>query len=284
MEDTPHPEEGPQLQVPLPDGNSGLGKLGWVLLAVAGVGFLASILLPSLAKAKPKALRIQCLNNINQLGKGGIMFALDNDDRLPWQLDSNGVRNHFGLGASNDEYGRQENAGINEVKAHPNSLAAAGVFGLRDMKREIVTPKILHSPCDPSRADANEIVQENWKRYDTRAGGVSAELGRGSSYVLVRGADNQRPSSVYALTRNWSTDNLNMGKWLGSDSDRGNKRTMADLHASQGQAVLMDGSAHLSSNADFGKGGTLTKAAQTDTGGVAEGRTSLNLIRGPGLE
>ena len=101
--------------------------------------------------------------------------------------------------------------------------------------------------------------------------------------MLVRGADALRPSSVYALTRNWSTDNLNMGKWLGSDSDRGNKRTMADLHASQGQVVFMDGSVMLSTNADFGEGGRVTKVAGKTTGGVAEGRTSLKLIRGPGL-
>ena len=178
----------------------------------------------------------------------------------------------------------QTNPNINEVMAHPNSLAAAGVYGLTAMKSELMTPQILLSPCDPSRAAANEIATKNWHSYNTKAKGVSAELGRGASYVLVRGADALRPSSVYALTRNWSTDNLNMGKWLGSDSDRGNKRTMADLHASQGQVVMMDGSTHLSSNADFGKGGTLTKPARNSTGGVAKGQTSLNLIRGPGLD
>jgi hypothetical protein len=46
---------------------------------------------------------------------------------------------------------------------------------------------------------------------------------------------------------------------------------------------MMDGSAKQSTNADFQAGGTYTKAAQTATGGVAKGRTSLNLIRGPGL-
>ena len=56
------------------------------------------------------------------------------------------------------------------------------------------------------------------------------------------------------------------------------------LRKSQGQIVTMDGGAKQSTNADFGEGGRGTKAAQTDTGGVAEGRTSLNLIRGPGLD
>ena len=151
------------------------------------------------------------------------------------------------------------------------------------MKVELVTPKILHSPCDPSRADANEIVQENWARYDTKAKGVSAELGAGASYVLVRGADTYRPSSVYALTRNWSADNQNTGKWLGSDRDSRNARTMAGLTASQGQFATMDGGSKQSTNADLGSSGTLTMEAETATGGVAKGRTSLKLIRGPGL-
>ena len=119
--------------------------------------------------------------------------------------------------------------------------------------------------------------------YDTKAGGISAELGEGASYILVRGADTQRPSSVFALTRNWSTDNLNTGKWLGSDSDVGNPGTIAGLTASQGQCVLIDGSAKQSTNADFQANGTLTKAARIARGGFARGQTSLNLIRGPGL-
>jgi len=151
------------------------------------------------------------------------------------------------------------------------------------MKNELVTPKIILSPCDSVRAAANEKAQENWNSYDTKAKGVSAELGRGASYVLVRGADTQRPTSVYALTRNWSADNLNTGKWLGSKSDKGNARNMSGLKASQGQVVTMDGAAWQATNADFGGMGRLTKAAQTARGGVATGSTSLRLIRGPGL-
>ena len=173
--------------------------------------------------------------------------------------------------------------GINEVMAHPNSLAAAGVYGLTAMKSGLYTPKILHSPCDPIRAASNEIVQLNWMGYDTKTFGVSTELGEGVSYVLVRGADTQRPSSVYALTRNWSADNLNTGEWLGADSDPGNARTITGLTYSQGQLVTMDGGAKQSNNSDLQANGNLTKAAQFATGGVAKGQTSLKLIRGPGL-
>ena len=237
-----------------------------------------------MAKAKARANRIKCVNNLGQVCKAGLAFAQDNGERFPWQLTSIGVRHHFGPeAAASSRYGMQINPDLNEVVAHPNSLAAAGVYALPAMKMGLQTPKILHSPCDPARSADNEIVQENWRSHSTSAQGVSAELGRGCSYVLVRGADTQRPSSVYALTRNWSTDNLNTGKWLGSDSDPGNARTMDGLSASQGQCVMTDGSAKQSTNADFQANGSIAKNARHSTGGRARGQTSLNLIRGPGL-
>ncbi len=93
----------------------------------------------------------------------------------------------------------------------------------------------------------------------------------------------QRPSSVYAVTRNWSGDRLNAGRWLGSDKDPGNSRTMAGLTFSQGQVVTMDGGAKQSNNADFSGGGTITKACENATGGIAMGRSDMELIRGIGL-
>ena len=260
------------------------GLVTSVLFSLIGLGIMASMLLPALARAKGKANRVKCVNNLGGVYKSGLAFAQDNGERLPWQLTASGVRNHFGgnVNASSG-YGSQPNPRINEVKSHPDSLEAAGVYGLNAMKMELVTAKILVSPCDPDRMAANESLQENWRSYDTKANGVSAELGNGCSYVLVRGADTMRPSSVYGLTRNWSSDNLNTGNWLGSDSDWGNERTMAGLRASQGQCVTMDGAAMQTTNADFGGFGRRTQQAQVATGGVARGTTSLNLIRGSGL-
>jgi len=264
---------------------SGFATGGLVIsVLITMVSILASMMLPTLARAKDKAKRIMCVNNLQHIGRAGRAFAKDNGERLPWQLTPSGVRAHLdSISTPSSEYGRQTNNQLNEVKAHPSSFAAAGVYGLTAMKAKFVVPNILHSPCDPDRLHANRIVKGKWMSCDTMASGVSGELGEGASYILVRGADTQRPSSVYALTRNWSADSLNTGKWLGSDSDPGNERTMAGLTASQGNISMMDGSARQATNADFQMSGTYTKAAQTATGGVARGRTSLNLIRGTGL-
>ena len=268
-----------------------------LLVVIAIIGILASMLLPALARAKAKANRVKCVNNIGNVYKAGLSFAQDNGERLPWQLTSSGVRNHFrGNAQAAQGFGSQNNNNSNEVRNHGDSNHAAGTYGLTAMKAELVTPKIIASPTDATRAAGSEICQENWKAYDTKLRRVNAQLGAGASYCLVRGADTQRPSSVYSITRNWSDGNRNWfsggsgaggrltgGKWCGSDSDVSNPRTMSGLTASQGQIVTMDGGAKQATNADFQGGGAMTKAAQTATGGNAKGSTSLAIIRGAGL-
>jgi len=257
-----------------------------LLVVIAIIGILASMLLPALARAKSKANRVKCVNNIGNVYKAGLAFAQDNGERLAWQLTSSGVREHFDNNArANQQFGRQTNTGSNRVTNHWKSRQAAGVYGLTAMKAELVTPKILHSPTDSTRAAGSEVVQENWANYNTKTRWNSTvQLANGASYVLARGADTQRPTSPYALTRNWSAGRFNTGKWCGSDSDIGNRNTIAGMTASQGQTVTMDGGAKQATNADFQGNGTVTKACKTATGGVARGQTSPDLIRGSDLQ
>jgi prepilin-type N-terminal cleavage/methylation domain-containing protein len=53
-----------------------------LLVVISIIGILASLLLPTLARAKSKSQQTVCLSNLRQIGLGFTMFVADNEDRL----------------------------------------------------------------------------------------------------------------------------------------------------------------------------------------------------------
>ena len=100
-----------------------------LLVVIAIIGILASMILPALSKAKGKALRIGCVNNLRQMGLALRMWSDDNESRYPWRLSPlNG--------------GTQ-----GEVQAWKH---------VQLIRNEISTPKVFKCPSDRDRDKAND--------------------------------------------------------------------------------------------------------------------------------
>jgi prepilin-type N-terminal cleavage/methylation domain-containing protein len=73
-----------------------------LLVVIAIIAILAAMLMPVLARAKQTALRIQCLNNLKQLGDASQVYLTDNQSIFPPRLTQDRWPDKF-----YDSYGRK---------------------------------------------------------------------------------------------------------------------------------------------------------------------------------
>lgn len=81
-----------------------------LLVVIAIIAVLAAILFPVFARAKEAAKKASCISNINQLGKGFLLYAGDADDKFPNMTEGLGGEQREG-GWTYIEYFRTYSAG-----------------------------------------------------------------------------------------------------------------------------------------------------------------------------
>jgi|TARA_X000001036_G_scaffold433903_1_gene472351 prepilin-type N-terminal cleavage/methylation domain-containing protein len=159
-----------------------------LLVVIAIIGILASMLLPTLAKAKMKANRLKCQNDQKTVGTY-FKMAADDYNAFPHnspEMASNNSAKAMGYNDWKDAY-------------HVSRWQRAAAFG-------DLNPKFLASPCDA------KVVAFSRKTYGnhpnlTAMGWGKAEIDkRGQSYAVNLGSDSASPNTVLMLTRNWPKD------------------------------------------------------------------------------
>jgi prepilin-type processing-associated H-X9-DG protein len=95
-----------------------------LLIAIVCLGLLAALLLPALARAKARSSRINCVNNLKQIGVAFRTWSVDNGDLYPPQVSI-------------------ANGGTMELID-----SGAAYVHFRVMSNELSTPKVLVCPYD----------------------------------------------------------------------------------------------------------------------------------------
>jgi len=197
-----------------------------LLVVIAIIAILAAMLLPALAAAKRKAQKINCVNNLKQVGLAFRIWEGDNGDKYPMNLS-------LTQGGASEYIG---NAGNNGVP--PKGINVPYVYAV--MSNELSTPKVLYCP-----SDSDYSVSTNFSGMGIK----------NVSYFICGDAADAYPQMIITGDRNLGTASAlgvsGGGLVSGAAATQGNYGvnpaafwawTAGNLHLKTGNLGLTDGS------------------------------------------
>jgi prepilin-type N-terminal cleavage/methylation domain-containing protein/prepilin-type processing-associated H-X9-DG protein len=179
-----------------------------LLCALAIIGILAALLLPTVVKARDKSRQIQCTNHLRQIGIAFQNFAHDHNGQFPMALPANA-------------------GGSLEFVRSASQVAGEFYFSFRHfqvLSNELVTPNLLVCPADTRE----------------HAASFSGLKNENLSYFIGIQADPARPNSILAGDRNLTNDYSGRGtiRYLGPNATL---RWTPELHRFKGNLLFADG-------------------------------------------
>lgn len=204
------------MKSPLSHRGAGAFTLVEMLTVIAIIGILAAMLLPVLSKAKARAMRIQCVNNLRQTGIGFHLFANDHNGKFPAQVSTNDGGSLEFVIAGYQIHGQHF------YFSYQHFRPLAGDLG---------TPKLFACPGDLQRWPATNFSQfNNWNL----------------SYVIGLKANPLLPGAILAADRTllegWpGSPNPTIGRfttfgtnyWEGSLHEKGGNVLFSDNHVEE---------------------------------------------------
>ena len=186
-----------------------------LLCTLAILSILAIVLiLPRMSRPRARFPRIQCSNNLKQVGLAFHQWALDHDDKFPMQ-------------ASVTNRGTMELAGYGFAWPH-----------LQVLSNELNTPEILVCPADAGRQNASTFTSN----FNNSA----------ISYFVGLDADDAMPQMFLAGDRN-ITNRLGLRSGMVAWTTNELVGWTHQLHDRQGNVALADGSVQGFSSAKLRK-------------------------------
>jgi prepilin-type N-terminal cleavage/methylation domain-containing protein/prepilin-type processing-associated H-X9-DG protein len=144
-----------------------------LLVVIAIIAILAAMLLPALSKAKAKALNIQCVSGVKQIMLGITLFASDNEDRMPYNIDTpTGQPNNLTLALDARSSWVDNNPTRPELGFHIAPYLANGKSLVNQNTSEskvMVCPAFSRNPQYASRAPDATDVNQSRRMYRLRA-------------------------------------------------------------------------------------------------------------------